>query len=49
MAEAKKCAHTVCTCVCTDGKKYCSQSCQDSAGKTTLACHCPHENCTGHV
>ena len=49
MAEAKKCAHTVCSCVCTDGKKYCSQSCEDSAGKITLACHCPHDSCTGHV
>jgi hypothetical protein len=47
--QPKKCAHTNCTCVCTDGKKYCSAHCEDSAHSMSLACHCPHTECTGHV
>ncbi len=49
--EQKKCAHEGCTCTCTDGKKYCSQFCEDSNsnGTTTLGCDCPHSSCGGHL
>ena len=46
--EMKKCANDLCSCQVSD-KKYCSQSCEDSAGVTTLACDCPHPGCTGHA
>jgi hypothetical protein len=47
MSEAKKCAHEFCTCVCTDGKKYCSQICEDSVGVQALKCDCKHPTCGG--
>ncbi len=49
MSEAKKCAHEGCSCVCTDGKKFCSQVCQDSSGRIELSCNCPHPECTGKL
>ena len=49
MSEAKKCAHVVCSCVCTDGKKFCSQVCEDSKGVTELSCDCQHPACTGKM
>lgn len=48
MADTKKCAHTLCSCMVTD-KKYCSQMCEDSDGTTSLGCDCPHAGCSGHV
>lgn len=49
MSDAKKCSHSTCTCLCTDGKKYCSQVCEDAAGTQTLACDCGHPSCGGHL
>ncbi len=43
-----KCANAPCTCVCMDGKKFCSASCEDSRKVTSLSCHCPHDECKGH-
>ncbi len=48
MAEAKKCAHTPCTCMVTD-KKFCSTMCEDAAGTTSLGCDCPHQECGGRT
>jgi len=45
MSEPKKCAHSTCSCICTDGKKYCSQICEDSQGVTELKCDCKHPEC----
>ena len=47
MAEPTKCAHTACTCVCSDGKKYCSQICEDSKGMLEIKCDCKHPECLG--
>lgn len=49
--EPKKCAHAVCTCVCNDGTKYCSQACEDQSksGTMTLGCDCPHPGCSGKL
>ena len=44
----KRCAHEPCTCVCADGKKYCSAHCEDAKKVTSLNCHCPHAECTAH-
>ena len=49
MSDAKKCAHEGCTCMATEGSKYCSTYCEDSVGKTTLSCDCPHKGCAGHL
>jgi hypothetical protein len=43
----KKCAHEMCTCTVADGAKYCSTSCEDSIGVTTLGCDCGHMMCKG--
>jgi len=47
MSESKKCAHAACSCMVSDGKKYCSQMCEDSKKITTLKCNCKHEGCSG--
>ncbi len=49
MSDPKKCAHTSCSCVCADGKKYCSQICEDSAVTTSLSCDCDHPGCSGKL
>jgi hypothetical protein len=49
MSEPTKCAHENCTCVCSDGKKFCSEICEDSAGTQTLSCDCPHTGCGGKL
>ena len=43
--EPKKCANSACTCVCMDGKKFCSAYCEDARKVTALTCHCPHPEC----
>jgi hypothetical protein len=48
MSEAKKCAHVSCSCICSDGKKFCSQLCEDSKGVTDLKCDCKHPGCEAH-
>jgi hypothetical protein len=49
MSQATKCHHPNCTCVCSDGKKYCSQVCEDAKNTQTLACDCPHASCGGKM
>lgn len=45
MSEPKKCAHAACSCIVTDGKKYCSEMCEDSHKYTALKCDCKHPEC----
>lgn len=45
--EPKKCGNMACTCVCSNGKKYCSAHCEDARKVTSLTCHCPHDECGG--
>ena len=40
MSETKKCAHSACSCSVSDGKKYCSTSCEMAKNVTELACRC---------
>ncbi len=47
--DTKKCAHELCSCTVGDDKKYCSQSCEDSVGTTTVGCDCPHASCGGKL
>ncbi len=51
MSDPKKCAHDRCSCIVSDDKKYCSESCEttDKDGLNTLACDCPHAGCKGHL
>jgi hypothetical protein len=46
MPESKKCAHTACTCTVPEGKKYCSQICEDSKQFTSIKCDCKHPGCS---
>lgn len=45
--SSKKCKHPACTCIVTDGKDYCSNSCEDAGDTTELACQCGHPGCAG--
>lgn len=45
MPQTKKCAHPACTCLTTDGSKYCSQYCKDAGNTTELSCNCGHAGC----
>ncbi len=45
MSELKKCAHQLCLCTVPDGKRFCSQICEDSAGTTLIRCDCKHASC----
>jgi hypothetical protein len=45
MSDPKKCAHVPCSCMVSDGKKYCSQMCEDSKGVASIKCDCHHPEC----
>jgi hypothetical protein len=42
-----KCGHGVCDCVVDQGKKYCSEYCEDAdkAGVMEIGCGCEHPPC----
>jgi hypothetical protein len=46
MAELKKCAHPACQCKVGDGKKYCSQRCEDAGDEVEISCDCGHAGCS---
>jgi hypothetical protein len=47
MAEKKadKCAHPGCECPVPKGSKYCSDYCESSANRPSIACNCGHTEC----
>jgi hypothetical protein len=45
MTDPKKCAHPACRCIAPEGKKFCSQMCEDAKNVTALTCHCAHSAC----
>ena len=47
MAKDKKCANPACSCVPTDGSKYCSAHCEGTADSTEVVCSCGHPGCKG--
>jgi len=49
MTSTSKCAHPACSCIAPEGKKYCSEICEDSKGVTELACDYKHPGCQGTV
>jgi len=50
LATLAKCAHPDCTCTVTDGERYCSDYCLESAradsAKDIEGCECGHAECT---
>ena len=46
MPRKKQCAHPACTCDVADGKKYCSQYCEDAKDTMELSCNCGHAGCS---
>jgi hypothetical protein len=44
-AISEKCAHPACGCDTLKDTKYCSQSCQEAADLTEIACQCGHVAC----
>jgi hypothetical protein len=49
MAQPKKCENPACSCIPTDGSKYCSAHCEGIAGKTEVLCACGHSGCRGEA
>jgi hypothetical protein len=49
MSEVKQCAHKSCSCSVPEGKKFCSQICEDSVGVNAIGCDCKHPACTGEL
>lgn len=49
MAEKKvqECAHPGCNCTAPKGSKYCSDYCEASADRPSIACECGHVECAG--
>ena len=49
LAALTKCAHPDCTCTVTDGERYCSDYCLESAraesAKDIEGCECGHAEC----
>jgi metallothionein len=45
----KKCAHPNCSCLVTDGTKYCSAQCEATAEHADIDCKCGHSGCSGKV
>ena len=44
-----KCAHPACGCLTIKDSKYCSQSCQEAADLTEIACQCGHPGCAAQA
>jgi len=40
-----KCVHPACVCPTQTDNNYCSQSCEDAAGLSEIACQCGHPGC----
>jgi hypothetical protein len=49
MTKPKKCANPACSCVLTDGSKYCSAHCEGIGDRTEVVCRCGHPECTGNL
>jgi hypothetical protein len=48
-AKSKKCEHPPCTCMASEGSKYCSAECAAMEKTPDLECLCPHPNCQGKI
>jgi hypothetical protein len=49
MANPKKCANAICTCIPTGNEKYCSPHCEKIAGRLEVVCMCSHDDCGSNV
>ena len=49
MAANKKCAHPSCSCMTSDGSKYCSTECQAMQKTPDVSCSCGHAGCKGKI
>jgi hypothetical protein len=45
MANPKKCANAICTCLALNNKKYCSDHCEGIGSKMEIFCLCGHADC----
>ena len=45
MTKSKKCANPACTCVPSDGEKYCSAHCEGIGKGFEVMCRCGHSDC----
>ena len=48
-AQSKKCAHPPCSCMATEGSRYCSVECEAMEKTPDLDCLCPHPDCKGKI
>lgn len=49
MTKPRKCANVACSCIITDGSKYCSAHCEGIGDRNEVVCRCGHPECTGNV
>jgi len=47
MSDQKKCENPACSCVPSQGEKFCSIHCESAKGTTEIACQCGHPGCKG--
>ena len=45
--KAKKCQNPACSCLASDGEKYCSAHCVSMEGNPEVICRCGHAGCSG--
>lgn len=46
MAKKNQCEHQACSCTVSEGRKYCSQYCEDAGDdEIELSCDCGHPGC----
>lgn len=43
--KVQKCAHPGCECPVATGSKYCSDYCESSGSRVSIACNCGHTEC----
>ena len=48
-AKNTKCAHPSCSCMASEGNKYCSTECEAMQKTPDLECLCPHPGCKGKI
>ena len=51
--NAQRCAHPACKCSVTEGRRFCSEYCEQHSGKedaqSKVMCGCGHPECGGTV
>ena len=47
--DKNRCAHPGCSCLATEGSKYCSPHCETVKSGVEISCECGHPQCAGKI